>query len=136
MDTKMDSDAGKVRAAGHNDNSEIYDRIMAYLSMHIGEENAVTQNEMLAHLHGLSYPLRYEIPNTRTLLRVINAMRKAQFVIGSCARGYFKPRDEAEAKKYLAIVMESRARDLLKTIRAQRRAIYREYSGQSHFMEE
>jgi hypothetical protein len=114
-----------------DDNTELYDRIMAYLSMHIGEENAMTQNEMLAHLHGLSYKLRYEIPNTRELLRVIHDMRQAGFVIGSCARGYFKPRDFKEAQAYVNIVMRSRAGDLLKTIRAQRRAIQEQYSGQT-----
>jgi len=113
-----------------DDNSEIYDRIMQIVDSRVGEKQAINQRELPVQLHQISYKFRHEIPYTRTLLRVIHDMRRAGFVIASCARGYFKPANGAEAKKYLNAVLVSRARDLEETITAQRRAIYLEYSGQ------
>ena len=118
-----------------DDNSEAFDQILNIINLHTGKENSITQNELLVRLHQASYKLRYDIPNTRTLLRIIHEMRRIGYVIASSSEGYFKPVDMDEAKTYLSTVMESRAKDLLQTIRAQRRAIYREYSGQIHMEE-
>jgi len=120
----------RSRSANLEDKSEIYDRIMQIVDSRIGEKNSINQRELLVQLHQISYKFRHEIPYTRTLLRVIHDMRNSGFVIASCSKGYFKPSNGEEAKKYLNVVLVSRARDLEDTINAQRQAIYREYSGQ------
>lgn len=109
--------------------------IISILQGHVGEQTAIKQGDLLLELHREEYLSIESVPNTRTLLDIIHTMRREGYVIASCSHGYFLPVNFEEANNYVNIVLRSRAHDLLMTIRAQRRAIQAQYSGQMELFE-
>jgi hypothetical protein len=108
----------------------VHEAIAQCLAWHVGKEYSISAEDLLAHLHLRSEFMRERVAGLRELQAVIHDMRRQGYVVASCASGYFRPRDAAEAYEYLSSVLKSRALDLMVTVRAQRRAIVNEYGRQ------